>query len=91
MSLSFYYRAVSSSRNYGDPHKKGYFLFFFNLSFCKVGFSDLSDQTWNTLIVNSGRKSLYSDSDLEQPNKTELPLIFKHVHSSSCKSLVMYN
>ena len=67
------------------------FFCFFNLSFCKVGFSDLSDQTWNTLIMNSGRKSLYSDSDLKQPNKTELPLIFKHVRSSSCKSLVMYN
>ena len=35
--------SVSSSRNYGDPHRKGFFLF--NLSFCKVGFSDLSDQT----------------------------------------------
>ena len=29
--------------------------------------------------------------DREQPNETELPLIFKHVLSSSCKSIVMYN
>lgn len=55
MSLSVYYRTVSSSRNYGDPHRKGFFCFF-NLSFWKVGFSDLSDQTWNNLTMNNGRK-----------------------------------
>ena len=32
------------------------FFGFFNLSFWKVGFSDLSDQTWNNLTMNNGRK-----------------------------------
>ena len=43
--------------------------------------------------LNNGwlEKNRFIENDWEQPNETELPLIFQHVRRSTCKSLVMYN
>ena len=37
------------------------------------------------------KKNRFIENDWEQPYETELLPIFKHVCSSTCKSLVMHN